>query len=191
MTAQCVRRPAITLRVMLKNSGHAVSPNVLASWAKATAGFRLNRGRSWDPVGYDAGKKVKGIKRNALADTVGLVRRSLQASRTGTAPRNLSRRPAACSPSSNTSLQMAATAETNSPQNWPLNRLPWRSSSARIKRAGSSSSAGAGWPSAQPPPYGPLRSHRPRRRRLRQTRHDTRHAETPNRAKTKACNINF
>jgi 2-dehydro-3-deoxy-L-rhamnonate dehydrogenase (NAD+) len=41
MTAQCVRRPAITLRVMLKNSGHAVSPNVLASWAKATAGFRF------------------------------------------------------------------------------------------------------------------------------------------------------
>jgi putative transposase len=30
-------------------------------------------GRSQDPVGYDAGKKVKGIKRNALTDTVGLL----------------------------------------------------------------------------------------------------------------------
>jgi hypothetical protein len=31
------------------------------------------RGRSRDPVGYDAGKKVKGIKRNAVVDTVGLL----------------------------------------------------------------------------------------------------------------------
>ena len=31
------------------------------------------RGRSRDPVGYDAGKKVKGIKRNAVVDTIGLL----------------------------------------------------------------------------------------------------------------------
>ena len=31
------------------------------------------RGRSRDPIGYDAGKKVKGIKRNALVDTIGLL----------------------------------------------------------------------------------------------------------------------
>jgi hypothetical protein len=42
MTGQCVRRPATALRVMLKNSGHIVSPNVFASWAKAAAGFRFN-----------------------------------------------------------------------------------------------------------------------------------------------------
>jgi Rhodopirellula transposase DDE domain len=41
MTAQCVRRPPIALRVTLKNCGHAVSANVFASWAKATAGFRF------------------------------------------------------------------------------------------------------------------------------------------------------
>ena len=29
------------------------------------------RGASIDPVGYDAGKKIKGIKRNALVDTEG------------------------------------------------------------------------------------------------------------------------
>jgi len=31
------------------------------------------RGHSRDPVGYDAGKKVKGIKRNAVVDTIGLL----------------------------------------------------------------------------------------------------------------------
>jgi transposase len=31
------------------------------------------RGANADPVGYDAGKKTKGIKRNALVDTVGLL----------------------------------------------------------------------------------------------------------------------
>src|ERR1700719_1351119 len=31
------------------------------------------RGRHADPVGYDAGKKAKGIKRNALVDTIGLL----------------------------------------------------------------------------------------------------------------------
>jgi len=30
-------------------------------------------GRTRDPVGYDAGKKTKGIKRNALVDTIGLL----------------------------------------------------------------------------------------------------------------------
>ncbi len=30
-------------------------------------------GKDRDPVGYDAGKKVKGIKRNALTDTIGLL----------------------------------------------------------------------------------------------------------------------
>src|SRR5215475_5960120 len=32
---------------------------------------RPKRGVSIDPVGYDAGKKIKGIKRNALVDTEG------------------------------------------------------------------------------------------------------------------------
>lgn len=31
------------------------------------------RGRRADPVGYDAGKKIKGIKRNTLVDTIGLL----------------------------------------------------------------------------------------------------------------------
>lgn len=31
------------------------------------------RGPNTDPVGYDAGKKTKGIKRNALVDTIGLL----------------------------------------------------------------------------------------------------------------------
>lgn len=31
------------------------------------------RGVSRDPVGYDAGKKTKGIKRNAIVDTIGLL----------------------------------------------------------------------------------------------------------------------
>ncbi len=31
------------------------------------------RGANADPVGYDAGKKTKGIKRNALVDTIGLL----------------------------------------------------------------------------------------------------------------------
>jgi putative transposase len=31
------------------------------------------RGTNADPVGYDAGKKTKGIKRNALVDTIGLL----------------------------------------------------------------------------------------------------------------------
>jgi transposase len=31
------------------------------------------RGASADPVGYDAGKKTKGIKRNAIVDTTGLM----------------------------------------------------------------------------------------------------------------------
>ena len=31
------------------------------------------RGASIDPIGYDAGKKIKGIKRNALVDTEGHV----------------------------------------------------------------------------------------------------------------------
>ena len=35
-------------------------------------GYR-KRGRYKDPVGYDAGKKVKGIKRNAVTDTIGLL----------------------------------------------------------------------------------------------------------------------
>ena len=48
-------------------------------------------------------KGAIGIKRNAVVDTIGLLlasRRSRPAFRTGTAPRNLSKRPAACSPSS-------------------------------------------------------------------------------------------
>ena len=44
---------------------------------------------------------------------------------------------------------------------------------------------------AQPPLDGTLRSHRHHRGRLRQTRHDIRHAQTPNRAKAKAGNVKF
>jgi transposase len=31
------------------------------------------RGRHKDPIGYDAGKKIKGIKRNLIVDTLGLM----------------------------------------------------------------------------------------------------------------------
>ena len=32
-----------------------------------------NRGRALDPCGYDAGKKIKGMKRHILVDTQGLL----------------------------------------------------------------------------------------------------------------------
>jgi hypothetical protein len=63
MTAECVRRPAIALPVMLKNSGHAVSPNVFASWAKATAGFRINPAlarAAQDPLTPTLSRKGRG-----------------------------------------------------------------------------------------------------------------------------------
>ena len=49
----------------------------LVSSTRKLLGYRgraaRKRGRSRDPVGYDADKKVKGIKRNAVVDTIGLL----------------------------------------------------------------------------------------------------------------------
>ena len=54
-------------------------PNSLRARARSDGGCdrhtggesHRKRGASSDPVGYDAGKKIKGIKRNAIVDTEG------------------------------------------------------------------------------------------------------------------------
>src|SRR5215813_10936535 len=61
------------------SNAHGEMPKSLwARWRSHSGNHRhagcesdQKRGVSIDPVGYDAGKKIKGIKRNALVDTEG------------------------------------------------------------------------------------------------------------------------
>ena len=51
----------------------AASPARPPPWWTAKASARRKRGAAADPVGYDAGKKIKGVKYHILVDTLGLL----------------------------------------------------------------------------------------------------------------------
>ena len=55
-----------------ERSGREASPTAAILDAQSAKGA-LKRGRSLDPSGYDAGKKVLGRKRHVLVDTQGLL----------------------------------------------------------------------------------------------------------------------
>src|SRR5215470_12758477 len=145
------------------------------------------RGVSIDPVGYDAGKKIKGIKRNALVDTeghllslevipgniqdrdsaAGLIERALQKYprlkkifADGGYCRTQAREPA------RRAAPRAGHRQTHRQGGWLQGLAPPLGDRAHILLA-----------APQSPPHGPLRSPRHDRRWFCQTRDDRGHAK--------------
>ena len=93
-----------------------------------------------DPVGYDAAKKTKGIKRNAIVDTIGrllgiaVIPADIQ---DRDCAANLIRKTRCLFPGLQNSLPMAAMLEQSSKPHSLANRSNWKSSNARTTKAAS------------------------------------------------------